>query len=46
MNAKYATAYGLDFLDPAANSVAVVTPRWAFGLKEDDFGGSPTRWEF
>jgi hypothetical protein len=46
MNAKYATAYGIDFLDPAANSVAVVTPRWAFGLKEDDFGGSPTRWEF
>jgi general stress protein 26 len=46
MNAKYSTDYGLEFLDPAANSVVVVNPRWAFGLSEDDFGGSPTRWEF
>ncbi|MDT7726802.1 MAG: hypothetical protein QOI21_3378 [Actinomycetota bacterium] len=46
MNAKYSTDYGLEFLDPAANSVAVVNPRWAFGLSEHDFGGSPTRWEF
>jgi hypothetical protein len=46
MNAKYRTDYGIDFLDPGANSVAEVTPRWAFGLKENDFSGSPTRWVF
>jgi PPOX class probable F420-dependent enzyme len=46
MNAKYRTDYGIDFLNPEANSVAEVTPRWAFGLKENDFSGSPTRWIF
>jgi pyridoxamine 5'-phosphate oxidase-like protein len=46
MNAKYNTDYGLDFLDPAKNASVRVRPRWAFGVAEGDFGGSPTRWEF
>jgi len=46
MNAKYDTDYGPDFLDPAKNASVRVRPRWAFGVAEGDFGGSPTRWEF
>jgi len=45
MNAKYDTDYGIDFLDPAKNASVRVRPRWAFGVAEGDFGGSPTRWE-
>jgi hypothetical protein len=45
MNAKYDTDYGIDFLDPAKNASVRVRPRWAFGVAESDFGGSPTRWE-
>lgn len=45
-NAKYSVDYGLDFLDPAVNATFRVRPVWAFGLVEDDFGGSPTRWVF
>lgn len=45
-NAKYSTDYGVETLDPASNSAFRVRPRWAFGLKSDDFTGSPTRWEF
>ena len=43
-NAKYDTNYTIDLLDPAVNSVYRVRPRWAFGLRHDDFTGSPTRW--
>jgi general stress protein 26 len=46
VNAKYGTHYELDFLDPAVNATICVRPRWAFGLVQDDFGGSPTRWTF
>jgi len=46
MNDKYGTDYGLDFLDPVRNATVRVRPRWAFGLVESDFPGSPTRWEF
>jgi len=45
-NRKYETAYGMDMLDPALNSAFRVRPLWAFALREDDFTGSPTRWEF
>jgi len=45
-NAKYGTDYSVDFLDPAVNATFRVTPRWAFGLVEADFAGSPTRWAF
>jgi general stress protein 26 len=45
-NAKYETDYGVDMLDPTINSVFRVRPSWAFGLREDDFAGSPTRWIF
>lgn len=43
-NAKYDTNYTIDLLDPDVNSVYRVRPRWAFGLRHDDFTGSPTRW--
>ena len=46
LNTKYATAYGLDFLDPAVNATLRVRPRSAFALLQRDFAGSPTRWTF
>jgi PPOX class probable F420-dependent enzyme len=46
MNAKYGTDYPLEFLAPARNASVRVRPRWAFGVAEKDFEGSPTRWEF
>jgi PPOX class probable F420-dependent enzyme len=45
-NTKYAVHYELDFLDPAVNATVRVVPRTVIGLKESDFGGSPTRWRF
>ncbi len=45
-NAKYDTSYGLSFLDPATTAVLRVMPTWAFAMREDDFSGSPTRWQF
>jgi PPOX class probable F420-dependent enzyme len=45
-NAKYHTDYSIELLDPAVNATIRVRPRWAFGLVEDDFTGSPTRWVF
>ena len=45
-NEKYGTAYTSELLDPVVSSCFRVTPVWAFGLAQDDFTGSPTRWEF
>jgi hypothetical protein len=45
-NAKYGTDYSIELLDPAVNATIRVRPRWAFGLAEGDFTGSPTRWVF
>ena len=45
-NAKYQTSYGMDMLDPALNCAYRVRPQWAFGLRADEFTGSPTRWIF
>jgi hypothetical protein len=45
-NEKYKVDYGLDFLDPAVNATVRLRPEWAFGLRHDDFSGSPTRWRF
>jgi hypothetical protein len=45
-NAKYGTSYGIEMLDPALNSSWRIRPVWAFGLRGDDFTGSPTRWDF
>ena len=45
-NAKYETDYGMELMDPDVNSAFRVRPRWGFGLTEDDFTGSPTRWSF
>lgn len=46
LNAKYATSYPVEFLDPAVNATVRVDPAWAFGMVHDDFTGSPTRWAF
>lgn len=45
-NEKYATAYGMDMLDPEHNCCFAMTPRRVFGLASADFTGSPTRWTF
>jgi hypothetical protein len=45
-NAKYQTDYSIELLDPAVSATIRVWPRWAFGLAEADFTGSPTRWVF
>jgi len=45
-NSKYSTDYGIEMLDPVANSAFRVRPLWAFGLQAGDFTGSPTRWDF
>ena len=45
-NAKYSTDYGPEMVDPATNCAYRMRPRWAFGLRADDFTGSPTRWTF
>lgn len=46
VNAKYATRYRVDFLDPAVNATVAVRPQRVFGLCQGDFTGSPTRWSF
>jgi PPOX class probable F420-dependent enzyme len=44
VNAKYAADHGTDFF--AANHLYRVVPVTVFGLEEDRFGDSPTRWTF
>lgn len=46
MNRKYETSYGVDFFDPDVNATFRARPERVFGLREDDFTGSPTRWRF
>lgn len=43
-NAKYGTNYGMEMFDPTLNATFRVLPHSAFGLRTDDFSGSPTRW--
>ena len=45
-NKKYETDYPIETLDPKVNSCFRITPVWAFGIRHDDFTGSPTRWDF
>jgi PPOX class probable F420-dependent enzyme len=45
-NAKYATSYDFDMVDPTKNCSYRVRPTSIFGLQADDFTGSPTRWSF
>ncbi len=45
-NAKYSTNYGSELVDPEVNSWFRIVPTWAFGLVQEDFTGSPTRWVF
>ena len=46
VNRKYQTSYPAEFFTTPANACFRVRPRWAFGLMESDFTGSPTRWTF
>jgi PPOX class probable F420-dependent enzyme len=46
INDKYKSDISIEFLDRTVNSLFQVRPHWAFGLKHDDFEGSPTRWLF
>ncbi|HVH65977.1 MAG TPA: pyridoxamine 5'-phosphate oxidase family protein [Candidatus Acidoferrum sp.] len=46
VNQKYHTDYPVDFFTRHENACYRVRPRWAFGLMEADFTGSPTRWTF
>jgi hypothetical protein len=45
INAKYASELTVDFVDPAVNSTFRVHPSWVFALTEENFTGSPTRWD-
>ena len=45
-NEKYETSYGMDMVDPARNCCFRLRPTWIFGLRADDFTGSPTSWRF
>jgi len=45
-NVKYETSYGLDMVDPALNCCYRMRPTSIFGLRTDDFTGTPTRWQF
>lgn len=36
--------YGIDMLDPAANTCCKLRPVKVIGLDTADFTGSPTRW--
>ena len=46
LNEKYGTDYDTSFQDPAVNRTFRLQPERAFGLTEEDFTGSPTRWTF
>jgi len=46
LNRKYPGTYSAEFLDPAVNATFGVRPRQAWGMRHDDFVGSPTRWTF
>jgi len=46
LNAKYSTSYGAELVDPEVNATVRVRPARGFGLVQDDFSGSPTRWRF
>lgn len=45
-NAKYDMDIPVSFYDPAVNGTYALHPSWAFGLRQEDFSGSPTRWRF
>ena len=44
VNAKYDTDLPVSFF--AENACFRLDPRWAFGLDDADFTGTPTRWDF
>jgi len=44
VNTKYRTDLAVDFF--AENACFRLEPRWAFGLDDADFTGTPTRWTF
>lgn len=46
INAEYDSNLSEDFLDPKVNGVFEVRPTWVFGLDDEAFETSPTRWSF
>lgn len=46
LNAKYQQNYTLDFMDPNLNACFRVKPVKVIALQQENFTGSPTRWEF
>jgi pyridoxamine 5'-phosphate oxidase-like protein len=46
MNAKYATGYGFEMVDPEKNGSYRLRPTWAFALQSAQFERTPTRWTF
>ena len=44
MDAKYDTAYGVEFYE--TNATFAVVPARVFGIDGNDFTGSPTQWTF
>jgi hypothetical protein len=44
VNTKYRTELTVDFF--SENACFRLEPRWAFGLDDADFTGTPTRWAF
>jgi PPOX class probable F420-dependent enzyme len=45
-NARYATSYGFEMVDPVTNRCFRLRPRQVIALCADNFTGSPTRWRF
>src|SRR4051794_15037421 len=45
-NAKYATSYGFEMVDPQLNSAFRLRPARVFGLRSAAFNATPTRWDF
>lgn len=46
VNHKYEMSFDLDFVDPERNATIRIRPNRVFGMLQEDFGGSPTRWTF
>ncbi|MDI5978866.1 pyridoxamine 5'-phosphate oxidase family protein [Amycolatopsis magusensis] len=46
VNEKYGTDYSTAMIDPAVQATFRIRPRWVFGMLQEDFNGSPTRWVF
>jgi hypothetical protein len=46
VNDKYGVEYDLTMIDPEVQATFRITPRSVFGMREEEFSESPTRWIF